>query len=112
MELNKLVTKKIIEKCQELLVDELCNPKYSRNGEKEHKRAGKSKRTLGTRFGKVDLELIKVRSQGRIFKPINELIELDGKKLYQRDISFIGIDLATKLTYLNRKKNATYKSTG
>jgi hypothetical protein len=69
------------EECQELLVDEICDPKYSRNGEKEHKRAGESKRTLGTRFGTVGLELIKVRSQGRIFKPINELIELDGKKL-------------------------------
>jgi hypothetical protein len=53
MELNKLVTKKIIEECQDVLVDELCNPRYSGKGEKEHKRAGKSKRTIGTRFGKV-----------------------------------------------------------
>jgi hypothetical protein len=53
MELNKLVTKKIIEECQDVLVDELCGPRYSGNGEKGHKRAGKSKRTIGTRFGKV-----------------------------------------------------------
>jgi hypothetical protein len=38
-------------------------------------------------------------AQGKVFKPINEIVELDGKKLYQRDISFISIDLATKLTY-------------
>lgn len=38
-------------------------------------------------------------AQRRIFKPINETVEFDGKKLYQRDISFISIDLATKLTY-------------
>jgi len=32
MELNKLVTKEIVEECQELLVDEICDPEYSRNG--------------------------------------------------------------------------------
>ncbi|HIH96115.1 MAG TPA: hypothetical protein HA348_01250 [Thermoplasmata archaeon] len=30
LELNKLVTKSIIEECQELLVKELCGPKHRR----------------------------------------------------------------------------------
>jgi hypothetical protein len=78
MELNKLVTREIVEECQELLVDELCNPKYSRNGEKEHKRAGKSKRPLEVwkgRPGAYKSEKPRKDSQA------HELIELDGKKL-------------------------------
>jgi hypothetical protein len=33
LELNKLVTKSIIEECQELLVKELCGPKHQRKKE-------------------------------------------------------------------------------
>ena len=44
--------------------------------------------------------------KGRVFKPIYELVEFDGKKQYQKDISFIGIDLAAKLTYRDCKKEA------
>ncbi|HIH96116.1 MAG TPA: hypothetical protein HA348_01255 [Thermoplasmata archaeon] len=44
--------------------------------------------------------------KGRVFKPIYELVEFDGKKQYQKDISFIGVDLAAKLTYRDCKKEA------
>jgi hypothetical protein len=107
LELNKLVTKSIIEECQELLVKDLCGPKHQRKEERRYRRAGKKRRTIGTRFGRLKLKLRRVKDEkGRVFKLVYELLEFDGKKQYQKDISFIGIDLATKLTYRDCKKEA------
>jgi hypothetical protein len=44
--------------------------------------------------------------KGGCSNPSTELLEFDGKKQYQKDISFIGIDLAAKLTYRDCKKEA------
>jgi transposase-like protein len=33
------------------------------------------------------------------FRPVEDLVELDGKKHYQQDISAQAVDLATKLSY-------------
>jgi hypothetical protein len=109
LELNKLVTKSIIEESQEILVGELCGPKHQRKKERRYRRAGKKRRTIGTRFGRLKFRLrrVKDKKERRVFKPIYELIEFDGKKQYQKDISFIGIDLAAKLTYRDCKKEAS-----
>jgi hypothetical protein len=44
LELNKLVTKSIMEECQEYQVEKLCGPKHSRDPKRRYRRAGRKKR--------------------------------------------------------------------
>ena len=107
MELNKAVTKGIIEGYQDLLINEMCGPAYKRNRDKPYTRAGKRIRTIGTIFGKIAIDIRRVKdSKNKTFKPILKRMDFNGRKVYQRDICYASIDLATKLTYRDCKKEA------
>jgi len=50
-ELDKAITKEIIEALQDSLVDDMCGTRYERH--KEYTRAAAKKRAIGTIFGKI-----------------------------------------------------------
>jgi len=70
--------------------------------------AGTVKSHPKTSVGKLELTLhrVKDKEEGEtmIFLPVEDLIEFDGKKIYQEDISVISAELATKLTYRDAVK--------
>jgi hypothetical protein len=105
-ELDKAVTKEIIEALQDSLVEEMCGARYERN--REYTRATTKNRTIGTIFGKITFPLKKIRDKrtGKIRAPIAERIDFNGKKRYQKDISWACIDLSTKLTYRDCRREA------
>ena len=59
-----------------------------------------------TSVGKLNLKLhrVKDKEEGKIFLPVGDRVEFDGKKVYQEDISMISAELATKLTYRDAVK--------
>jgi hypothetical protein len=61
------------------------------NGNNRYQRAGTVKRHPKTSVGKLNLELHRVmdkeEGETRIFLPVEDRIEFDGKKIYQEDIS-------------------------
>ena len=54
-----------------------------------------------TSVGKLNLRLhmVKDKEEEKSFKPVEDRIEFDGKKVYQEDISVASAELATKMTY-------------
>jgi hypothetical protein len=90
-------------------VEKYCGEIHLRgNGNKHYQRAGTSERNPVTSVGKLNLKLHKVKNNetGKTFKPVKEIIEFDGKRVYQEDISMIGVELATKMTYRDTVKEA------
>src|SRR4030066_371999 len=73
-------------------VEKHCGSKYLRgNGENRYQRGGTSERGPVTAVGKLNVTLHKVvdTEAKKTFKPINSVVDLDGKKIYQEDISMI-----------------------
>jgi len=105
-DLNKVVTQKILEALQDSLVEDMCGKRYERN--KECTRASAKWRTIGTIFGSIILPIRRVRDKrtGKIRKPLKERVDFNGKKRYQKDISWACIDMSTKLTYRDCRKEA------
>ncbi|MBS7281391.1 MAG: ISH6 family transposase, partial [Candidatus Freyarchaeota archaeon] len=71
-------------------LEEYCGPGNARgNGEKRYKRAGTKKRHPVTSIGRLDLKLHLVEDhlKDKIFKPVEDIISFDGRKVYQEDIS-------------------------
>lgn len=52
----------------------------------------------------LTLHKVKDHKTGRTFKPVEEIIEFNGKKVYQEDILMKGVELATKMTYRDASK--------
>jgi len=100
-DLNKQVFKQILEAIQEQEVLRLCGEKNRKNETKPCKRAGCSNKTIGTKLGKIQIALRKVRDKitNDIFKPLKERIDLKDKKIYQDDISILSVEFASKMTY-------------
>jgi len=48
--------------------------------------------------------IVKDKEEEKIFLPVEDKVEFDGKKVYQEDISMISAELATKLTYRDAVK--------
>ena len=59
-----------------------------------------------TSVGRLNLKLHRVRDKEKekIFLPVEDRVEFDGKKVYQEDISMISAELATRLTYRDAVK--------
>jgi len=107
--LEQKVTEAAIQKADEELIEKYCGRKYARgNGKNRYQRAGTVKRHPKTSVGELDLKLHRVKDkeegETRIFLPLEDRIEFDGKKVYQEDISVISAELATKLTCLDAVK--------
>lgn len=105
-DLNKQVLKQILEAIQEDEVLQLCGKKHARKQDRGWKRAGTSNKTIGTRLGKIKIKLAKVQDTltNTIFKPLMGRVEFKGKKVYQNDVSILGVELASKMTYRDANK--------
>jgi hypothetical protein len=105
--LEQMVTEAVIEKADEELIEKYCGGKYARgNGKNRYQRAGSVERHPVTSVGKLNPRLHRVRDkeEKKIFLPVEDSIEFDGKKIYQEDISMISAELATKMTYRDTVK--------
>ena len=105
--LEQKVTEAVIERVDEELVEKYCGGKYARgNSKKRYQRAGSVERHPVTSVGRLNLRLHRARDkeEEKIFLPVEDRVEFDGKKVYQEDISMISAELATRLTYRDAVK--------
>lgn len=111
LKIESKITEQIIQTVDEREVEKLCGGKYLRgNGENRYRRGGTSERGPVTAVGKLNVTLHKVvdTEANKTFKPINNVVDLDGKKIYQEDISMIAVELATKMTYRDTVKEGKF----
>ena len=105
------IAEQIIQTIDEKEVERHCGTKYSRcNGEQRYQRAGTSNRNPVTAVGKLNIKLHKIKDKetNGTFKPVKNIIELGGKRVYQEDISMICVELATKMTYRDTVKEGKF----
>ena len=111
LKIEPRIAEQIIKTIDEREVEKLCGSKYLRgNGENRYRRGGTSERGPVTAVGKLNVTLHKVvdTEANKTFKPINSVVDLDGKKIYQEDISMIAVELATKMTYRDTVKEGKF----
>ena len=111
LKIEPRIAEQIIQTIDEREVEKLCGGKYLRgNGENHYRRGGTSERGPVTAVGKLNITLHKVvdTEANKTFKPINNVVDLDGKKIYQEDISMIAVELATKITYRDTVKEGKF----
>ena len=111
LKIEPRIAEQIIQTIDEREVEKLCGGKYLRgNGENHYRRGGTSERGPVTAVGKLNITLHKVvdTEANKTFKPINNVVDLDGKKIYQEDISMIAVELATKITYRDIVKEGKF----
>jgi len=114
LKIEPRIAEQIIKTIDEREVEKLCGSKYLRgNGENRYRRGGTSERGPVTAVGKLNVTLHKVvdTEANKTFKPINSVVDLDGKKIYQEDISMIAVELATKMTYRDTVKEGKFITT-
>jgi len=105
------IAEQIIQTIDEKEVERHCGNKYNRgNGEQRYQRAGTSDREPVTAIGKLKIKLHKIKDKetNEIFKPVKKVVELEGKRVYQEDISMIAVELATKMTYRDTVKEGKF----
>ncbi|MDR0912961.1 MAG: hypothetical protein LBM96_10225 [Methanobrevibacter sp.] len=91
-----------IKKYSEIVTNGLCGEKYLHNkNEMEYGRAKTSKRKIITLLGEINFKVDKIRNKitGKIFKLVLDQLKIKPYKNYQKDISFVSADIATKNTY-------------
>jgi transposase-like protein len=101
------IAENIIQTIDENEVRNYCGEEYRRgNGQQRYQRAGTSNREFGTSAGTLETKLHKIKDTetNETFKPIKRVIDFDGQRLYQEDISMIAVELATKMTYRDSVK--------
>ena len=105
------IAEQIIQAIDEKVVENHCGSKYDRgNSIQRYQRAGTSDREPVTSVGKLKIKLHKIRDMqtNETFKPLKNIIELEGKRIYQEDISMIAVELATKMTYRDTVKEGKF----
>ena len=105
------IAEQIIQAIDEQEVERRCGCKYNRgNGENCYQRSGTFDRDPVTAIGKLNLKLHKVvdKEANKIFKPIYDILDFEGKRIYQEDISMIAVELATKMTYRDTVKEGKF----
>lgn len=105
------IAEQIIQTIDEKEVKKLCGSKYQRgNGENRYQRGGTCSRDPVTAIGKLNIKLHKVvdADTNKTFKPIYDIIDFEGKRVYQEDISMISVELATKMTYRDTVKEGKF----
>ena len=88
------------------LCDQLCGPKYKPDKSSTFDRKGSKKRTLGTRFGIIQLRLARLRNKltNEWFFPIWSDIVIEPRKIFQLDIIGIMQSGAQRMSYRNTKE--------
>nr|WP_269140559.1 UPF0236 family protein [Archaeoglobus neptunius] len=75
-------------------------------GKNEYHKHQKERRTILTQLGKTTFKVsrVKDKSTGRTFCPLYNLIEFDGKRLYQPDIAAIAIYYALSMSHRDSRQ--------
>lgn len=100
--IEALLLERILNAADEQLVISMCGEKYSRQtGNERFKRAGTSERKIVTSFGPMTLKMHRILNvhQNQIKKPLTDLVQFSGKRMFQPDILMIVVDFAQKLSY-------------
>lgn len=102
--IEKKLAEEIIHTIDQKKLEEYCGPENARgNGEKRYTRAGTKKKHPVTNVGRLNLKLHLVedhlRDKNKTFRPVEDIISFDDRKVYQEDISLTSAELATKMTY-------------
>ncbi|MHC3439992.1 ISH6 family transposase [Natrialbaceae archaeon A-gly3] len=106
MQLEATILEKIVRSLDERLVEVYCGEKHARgNGDRRFQRAGTTTRTAVTTAGEHEFTLHHVKDTAATdddptyFRPLEDLIEFDGQRIYQEDISLQSTELATSLSF-------------
>lgn len=88
------------------LVDELCGPWYRPRAERRFRRAGRKRRLLGTRFGKISVRVRRVRDTvtDEIFTPLWRDVLLDEGRVYQPDVIALAEQFAERMSYRDARE--------
>lgn len=104
--ITSMLVESLVECLNECLVERYCGPKHAHgNGTKRFQRSATCTRSTATTAGEHTFQLDYVEDTAAgtddqsHFRPVEDLIEFDGKKHYQQDLSARAVDLATKLSY-------------
>ena len=104
--ITPMLVEALVECLNEILVESYCGQKHAHgNGNKRFQRSATCTRSATTTAGEhtFKLDYVKDTAAGEDeqshFRPVENVIEFDGKKHYQQDISAQAVDLATKLSY-------------
>ena len=102
-----------IEILNEILVEAYCGEKHAEgNGTKRYQRSTSKTRTAVTTAGDHEFSLGYVKDtaaaddENTHFRPIEQVVDFNGKKRYQQDIAARTVDLATTLSYRDAAANA------
>lgn len=100
------VLEALVETLDERLVEAYCGEKHARgNSTNRFQRAGTSTRTAVTTVGQHEFTLHYVRDTAAseddqsYFRPVEDVLEFDGQRLYQEDISAQAVEMATTSSY-------------
>src|SRR3990170_3697500 len=105
------IAEQIIQTIDEKEVEKLCGSKYQRgNSENRYQRGGTCGRDPVTAIGKLNIKLHKVvdADTNKTYKPLYDIVDFEGKKVSQEDISMISVELATKMTYRDTVKEGKF----
>ena len=104
--LEATILEELVKSLDERLVEAYCGEKHARgNGDCRFQRAGTSTRTAVTTAGEHEFTLHHVKDTAATgddptyFRPLEDLIEFDGQRIYQEDISLQSTELATSLSF-------------
>jgi len=90
------------------LTNELCGPWYHPRPGSPYRRAGRKRRLLGTRFGKISVRVRRVRnaSTEEIFSPLWGDIRLDERRVYQPDVIALAEQFTERMSYRDAERNS------
>ncbi|WP_255191950.1 ISH6 family transposase [Natronobeatus ordinarius] len=106
LHLEATILEELVKSLDERLVEAYCGEKHARgNGDRRFQRAGTTTRTAVTTAGEHEFSLHHVKDTAATgddptyFRPLEDLIEFDGQRIYQEDISLQSTELATSLSF-------------
>ena len=111
--LESTLLEAIIESLNDALVEAYCGEKHVQgNGTNRFQRSTTKTRTAVTTVGEHEFSLGYVEDTAAAddedahFRPIDKVVDFNGKKRYQQDIAARTVDLATTLSYRDAAANA------
>jgi|GEM_PF-1961368 len=103
--LSKQILQASLTKLQDKLIQELCQPTYQRQPNKQFQRAETTNRTLKTRHGNIELKLVIVHNleNNSYFRPLLLYLGVSSRQRIVDDLDLECAETATYLTYRDSK---------
>ncbi len=113
IQLEATILEEIVRSLDETLVEAYLGEHAHGNGDRRFQRAGTTTRTAVTTAGEHEFTLHHVKDTAATeddptyFRPLEDLVEFDGQRIYQEDVSLQSTDLATSLSFVMPSPTAT-----